>query len=530
MPERPAGGNGAAVDDRPLPPMATAEAAPAPSGGGAASGNLTVFVAILCALLRQVTRGGWIARETVDGTRALARLAAELHARAGGFTLIVAADHFRLRESGERVEVAGKAVVQLHRLFQRRGLAEVRLAADVAPLGLRNLARLLLEPGLDPGAVLPPGAGVETVMARADTPVVVVLRDDGSEASLGELPEVAAPAGRPADPLPDGGGRRAAPVAGAAPAVPRTAVALDREAQQLRQENAAIREAVARMVTCRAEAPRPAILTSLEAMERDEHLLYMLVSLRQHDRYTFDHSCNVTLLATAIARQFGVAGEDLRRFAAAVLLHDIGKLYTPLSVLNKPGRFTPDEWKSMRRHPGDGMDILVGAGFENGYSERVTLLHHVAFDGTGYPLVNTLAPDLYAQIVQVADIYDAFTTIRPYRQQARPREVLEVLRKEAGKQFNPAVVEATLRLMGETPIGAVLKLDNGQLGLVVDMGSTADHRPLVRVIQDEFGHRPERTTLLDLSARLPSTGEYMVDIVESVDPVIRNIPIGRYIE
>jgi len=198
-------------------------------------------------------------------------------------------------------------------------------------------------------------------------------------------------------------------------------------------------------------------------------------------------------------------------------------------VLNKPGKFAPEEWKSMRRHPPDGMDILVGAGFENSYSERVTLVHHVGFDGGGYPTTSSVAPDLYSQIVQVADIYDAFTTIRPYRQQARPREVLQVMQKEAGKQFNPAVVEAVHRLMGETPIGSVLKLDNGQLGLVVDMGSTADNRPLVRVIQDEFGNRPENPTLLDLSARLPATGEYMVDVVEAVDPVIRNIPIGRYI-
>jgi putative nucleotidyltransferase with HDIG domain len=282
-------------------------------------------------------------------------------------------------------------------------------------------------------------------------------------------------------------------------------------------------------VNAGGRAPHPAILTCIEAMEQDEHLMYMLVSLRQHDRYTFDHSCNVALLAVAIARQIGVAGEELRRFAGAVLLHDIGKLYTPLAVLNKPGRFSPDEWQVMKRHPVDGMEILDGAGFENLYSERVTLLHHVNFEGQGYPATTAQRPDLLAHIVQAADIYDAFTSIRPYRQQARPLEVLETLRNGAGKDFDPAVVSAVLKLMGETPMGAVLKLDNGQLGLVVDMGSSPDGRPIVRVIQDELGSRPARTTLVDLSARIPATGEYMVEVVEAIDPVIRNIPIGRYI-
>jgi len=297
----------------------------------------------------------------------------------------------------------------------------------------------------------------------------------------------------------------------------------------LRRENAAIRCAMAGFANGARPTVQPAILTSIEAMERDEHLVYMLISLRQHDRYTFDHSCNVALLAVAIARAVGVTGEELRRFATAALLHDIGKLYTPLEVLNKPGRFTPDEWKAMKRHPVDGMEILEGAGFENSYSKRVTLLHHVGFDGGGYPACTKEQPDLYAQIVQVADVYDAFTTIRPYRQQARPREVLEVLREGAGTQFNPAVVEATIRLMGGTPIGSVLKLSNGQLGLVVDSGDTAAGRPIVRVIQDESGRRPNGTTLLDLSARVPATGQYELDVVEAVDPLIRNIPIGRYV-
>jgi len=517
------------------PRQPSGDSGPVPGAGSAAEGvSLTVFVAVLCAVLRQSVQAGWLAREVVDGTRTVARLAATLHAAAGGFTLRVGGDHFRHEESGQRCDLSGKAVLQLHRFFLRRGMTGARFAADVSPLAIKNLARALLEPGSDVALLFPAGCGLEPLGVRADAPEVLILRGGAHEEA--RLPgESDGRPGRVRDPLTTGAVRGdAAPrpvavIAPAVPAMPRVSGVLDRDLQLLRQENAAIREAVAATVNAGGRAPHPVILTCIEAMEQDEHLMYMLVSLRQHDRYTFDHSCNVALLAVAIARQIGVAGEELRRFAGAVLLHDIGKLYTPLSVLNKPGRFSPDEWQVMKRHPVDGMEILGGAGFENLYSERVTLLHHVNYEGQGYPSVTAQRPDLLAHIVQAADIYDAFTSIRPYRQQARPLEVLETLRSGAGKDFDPAVVSAVLKLMGETPMGAVLKLDNGQLGLVVDMGSSPDGRPVVRVIQDELGSRPARTTLLDLSARIPATGEYMVDVIEAVDPVIRNIPIGRYI-
>ena len=518
---------------------AAAPPAPGSAVAGSPPADLKVFVTVFCALLQQAVRVGWIARETVEGTRAVARLAGDLHRRAGGFSLAVGKDHFRHCESGARLEASGRALLQLLRLFHRRGLSEVRFAAGVAPLGIKNLARVLLEPDCDLAAVLPRDCGIEIVSSRADAPTVVILHQDGTEEPADALRVPLAVRDRVTDPL----ARFNVPVPpsnaraglGADPEVavslsplPR-APALECKVQQVCKENNIIREAVARIATVGEHPFRPVILTVIDAMEQHEHLLLMLASLRQHDLYTFNHSCNVALLATTIARYLGVAGANLQQFAAAALLHDIGKLYTPLAVLNKSGKFTPDEWKTMRRHPVEGMEILTGAGFENTYSERVTLMHHVSFDGSGYPALTGAAADLHSQIVQVADIYDAFTTIRPYRQQARPREVLQVMQEEAGKQFNPAVVQAVVRLMGETPIGAVVKLDNGQLGLVADMGSTLDNRPLVRLIQDEFGNRPQTPTLLDLSARRPKTGEYAIDIVELVDPVIRNIPIGRYI-
>ncbi len=486
----------------------------------ASTASLAVLIALICATLRQVVRTSWLDPAVVDGIRGLAKLVGELHAASGGLTLIVDEDAFRHEETGQKFSLAGRAAVQLHRFFQRRGLTAVVFTPPVSALALKNLLRGLLDASFDVAASLPPRCGLDLRRAFAAAPSVVILRDGSEEPG---------PDGADQDPRPAADEPRA-PAGPTEPAASRAGPGqLDRQLQIIQRENAAIRQACQGLKGAGNEAPDPAILTALEAMERDEHLLYMLASLRQHDRYTFDHSCNVTLLAVAVARGMGFKGDELRRFASAALLHDIGKLYTPLAVLNKPGKFTPEEWQAMRRHPVDGMEILTGAGVENEYSRRVTLLHHVGFDGKGYPSNVREEPDIFAHIVQVADVYDAFTTIRPYRQQVRPREVLHELRQGAGTRYSPVVVDATVKLMGETPMGSVLKLDNGQLGLVVDAGLGEGARPIVRVIQDEFGNRPSKTVLLDLGARIPSTGELLVEIVEAVDPVIRNIQIGRYI-
>ncbi len=513
-----------------------------------ATADLTLFIAAACTILRQAARLGWLDREVIEGTRALSCLVDRWHAAAGGATISI--DHGAIRhlESGSELALKSRAVAQIHRCFRRLNILTVSFQPPVNPQALRRLLCALLDPAQSLDGQLPPEGGVK-VVRLSDAPVVLLGADDQETqpatargSTDAGSPSSARPAGaRPVDPLdlmaPTGSAAVGPPPSSLSGAAPRAEAARtpaagggqEQQLQQLRRENAAIRQAIEEMVTAGAVPLRPAILTCVDAIEQDEHLAFLLNSLRQHDRYTFDHSCNVALLAAALARELGVEEPELRAFAAAALLHDIGKLYTPLEVLNKSGAFTPDEWQAMRRHPLDGMEILEGAAYDNHYCGQVTLLHHVSYDGRGYPSPPKERPDIFAHVIQAADVYDAFTTIRPYRRQARPREVLEVLAKGNGTQFNPEVVAAMQRLMGEHPIGAVLKLDNGQLGLVIDTGRAGSGRPIVRVIQDEQGRRPARTTLLDLGARLPGRTEYLVDVVEAVDPLIRNIPIGRYV-
>ncbi len=267
----------------------------------------------------------------------------------------------------------------------------------------------------------------------------------------------------------------------------------------------------------------------LDKLGGNAEIALILSSLRRHDAYTYDHSVNVGLLSICIARALGWKGQDLHDFGVAALIHDVGKLYTPIDVLNKPGRFTPQEWLVMKRHPRDGYEILREGGVGGDLAPNIALKHHIAYDGTGYPQVHQNPVEDGAQIVRIADVYDAFTTIRPYRNQARPTEVLEMLRKQGGANFNPEFIEVFCEVMGEYPIGSTVKLRSGRIGLVVDVHLELRDRPVVRILQDESGATPNSLELVELSRRHRESGEYLDSIEETIDPVIRNIPVGRYI-
>ncbi|RME82615.1 MAG: HD domain-containing protein, partial [Zetaproteobacteria bacterium] len=178
-----------------------------------------------------------------------------------------------------------------------------------------------------------------------------------------------------------------------------------------------------------------------------ETLIALVRTLEARDRYTKDHSRRVGDLAAKIAREMGLDEETAELVRVGGLLHDIGKVGIPDAVLLKPGRYTEREFAIMKAHPGIGdailkhMDLLVR-------ERQIVRHHHERMDGRGYPdrLRGEEIP-LPARIVCVADAIDAMTTHRVYRKAQPLSFAVEQLRKNAGTQFDPKVVEAALRLI-----------------------------------------------------------------------------------
>jgi putative nucleotidyltransferase with HDIG domain len=171
-------------------------------------------------------------------------------------------------------------------------------------------------------------------------------------------------------------------------------------------------------------------------------------ALDARDQYTAGHSWRVSEYSRAIAREMNLPGDDIATLRIAALLHDIGKMGISDSVLQKPGKLTPEEAALIEEHPVIGRRILEGVHGFQPYLAAVEL-HHENWDGSGYPrgLKGEETP-LAARIVKVADAYDAMTSDRPYRKGMTHEDALQVLRRHSGTQMDAAVVSALARIPG----------------------------------------------------------------------------------
>jgi HD-GYP domain-containing protein (c-di-GMP phosphodiesterase class II) len=169
----------------------------------------------------------------------------------------------------------------------------------------------------------------------------------------------------------------------------------------------------------------------------------LLVRLGEKDPSTEGHTRRVALLAVAIGERLGLAQGRLRQLALGGLLHDVGKLSVPNEILNKPGRLTDEEFAEIRRHPGAGRELLIELG---GFPDLVLDLvesHHERIDATGYPnRVPAGELDLAVRILTVADVYDALTADRVYREAWPAERALALLDDETGSAFDPECVAA----------------------------------------------------------------------------------------
>jgi diguanylate cyclase (GGDEF)-like protein len=190
---------------------------------------------------------------------------------------------------------------------------------------------------------------------------------------------------------------------------------------------------------------------------KDDVIVALAEALLERDRYTGEHSESVVELVEAVARGLGLRGREVTHIKAAALLHDIGKVAIPDSILNKPGPLDDGEWEVMRTHPVVGERILRAIP-GMGPIARIVRHEHERFDGGGYP--DGIAGDeipIGARIILACDAYHAMTSDRPYRKSIGHGEAIRELVENAGKQFDPQVTEVLIgSLYGQRQAGGGL--------------------------------------------------------------------------
>ena len=189
-------------------------------------------------------------------------------------------------------------------------------------------------------------------------------------------------------------------------------------------------------------------LNSLEGAYRST-LKALTAALETRDSETHGHSERVVSYSLRLGREYGLSSEQMKSLEFGSLLHDIGKIGVPDSILRKPAKLTEEEWVRMREHPLHGQQILRGIEFLQG-AARVVAQHHEKWDGTGYPLgLRGEDIDINARIFAVADAFDAITSDRVYRRGKPYEAAAQELDDWAGRQFDPKVVEAFHRVPKE---------------------------------------------------------------------------------
>jgi len=255
-------------------------------------------------------------------------------------------------------------------------------------------------------------------------------------------------------------------------------------------------------------------------LDQEEFLIGM-TAIKDYDEYTYHHSVNVSILSVALGHRLGFPKNALMELGLVALFHDIGKTDIPAEILNKPSKFTEDEWKLIKRHPVWGVSaILKMKGFDM-TSVRAAIVafeHHIHEDSTGYPRTRRVEDlDLFARIVGIADQYDGMTSSRVYsRVPMPPDKALRLMMERSGTQLDPLLLKFFVNMVGVYPVGTLVMLDTKELGLV--NGSTAmPDRPRVMVVMDDKGNKLDSGKMVDLSEKSPD-GKYLRSIIKTLDP------------
>lgn len=205
-----------------------------------------------------------------------------------------------------------------------------------------------------------------------------------------------------------------------------------------------------------------------QSITRNRYAVIGLTRLRSSHEYTYTHSVAVSALMIGLARELGLPEEEVLALGLAGMLHDIGKAKVPVALLDKPGPLTPAEWVTIKTHPERGTAILQRLGERDPVVLDVALHHHERLDGSGYPHgLRGDAIGIHARIGAVCDVYDALTSRRAYKE-ARPAAVVLDMMAQAEGQFDPRVLRALRSLVGAFPGGTLVRLQRGQLGLVLN--------------------------------------------------------------
>lgn len=265
-------------------------------------------------------------------------------------------------------------------------------------------------------------------------------------------------------------------------------------------------------------AAKQTVIKLVQSVLRNPDALTLLNQLKHQDAYTMEHCLRVCTLALIFGRHLDFPEEELALLGVGALMHDVGKMKVPSEILNKPGKLTDEEFKIMQTHVPRGVEILERNGGIHPASIQVAKQHHERYDGKGYATgLKGEIIDMFGQIGAIVDVYDAITSDRCYHSGMSAHEALRSMYEWRFQNFHPHLLEQFIQCMGIYPVGSLVELNRGDVGVVITVNRERRLRPKVTLVL-----RPDKQPYAP-----PKTVDLMDDLHKSLE-IRKVLPAGTH--
>ncbi len=267
-----------------------------------------------------------------------------------------------------------------------------------------------------------------------------------------------------------------------------------------------------------------AVTSMVDSIIRNPNAFAWLTRMKHKDSYTYNHSVSASVWAVAFGRHLGLPKKDLQSLALGALLFDIGKMKLPEKLINNPKRFNQYEFKLVKQHVNYSVEILKDT---NGIDEDVinmVLTHHERHNGSGYPqgLAGDAIP-LFGKIAGIVDCYDAIISERPFASPLSPHDAVKKFYEWRDIDFQAELVEQFIQVVGIYPVGTIVELSDGQVGVIVAQHNVWRLRPQVMLLLDANKEPLNHFGIINLYTETTDKNGDPLNIAKCVEPGLYGI-------
>lgn len=266
-----------------------------------------------------------------------------------------------------------------------------------------------------------------------------------------------------------------------------------------------------------------------ESVLRNPDAFMWLRRLKNKDSYAYAHCIDTSMLAIAFGRQLGLPRVQIRSLGLGALLSDVGKMKLPAELLTKQGRLTDEEFELVKTHVEHSVKIMKSLPDVPPTAVTIAATHHERFDGSGYPkgLAGGDIP-LHGRMTAIVDCFDAMTSERPYATATSPHEVIQQMYQWRNTAFQDELVEQFIQTLGVYPVGTLVELTTGEVGIVIGQNRVRRLRPKVMLVLDKYKTALDITPIRDLLTEEYNEDGKELNIVKSLEPNAYGIDPSEY--